>query len=415
MHMEECLADSATPKPLSGITVLDFSQFLAGPVAALRMADLGARVIKVERPGVGELGRRLAFANLSCDGDSLTFHAMNRGKASVAADLKSSEDLALVYRMVASADVLIENFRPGVMHRLGLDYESVRALNPRLVYGSISGYGPTGPWANKPGQDLLAQARAGLPWLSGGENDPPIPVGLSIADHLASCQLAVGVMALLVRRQRTGEGGLVETSLLEGVLDFEFELLTAFFSDDTFRMRRNGIHGANAYLSAPYGVYATADGYLALAMYPVPKIGVLIGSPELESYEDPLTWSSQREKIARTLGERLQAESTQHWLDILEPADVWCAPVLTLPELADSEGFAAVDMLQRVRRPAQGQPDVEIEVTTTRSPLRIDGKRLINSRGAPHVGEHTEQARREFAGGARPADGPRNDSMEEAQ
>jgi crotonobetainyl-CoA:carnitine CoA-transferase CaiB-like acyl-CoA transferase len=343
---------SVPSRPLAGITVLDFSQFLAGPVAALRLADLGARVIKIERPAVGELGRTLAFANLSRDGDSLTFHAMNRGKESLAADLKSPVDVELVRELVVSADVVIENFRPGVMRRLGLDYESLRVLNPRLVYGSITGYGDVGPWADKPGQDLLAQARSGLPWLSGRTDDPPVPVGLSIADHLASCQLALGVTALLVQRERTGEGGLVETSLLEGLLDFQFELLTAYFNDEGFASRRNGIHGANAYLSAPYGIYPTRDGYLALAMYPVPKIGALIGSPELELYADPSTWASEREAIARILGDRLATESTRHWLDVLEPADVGCAPVLTHPELATSEGFAAVDMLQSVRRPA---------------------------------------------------------------
>lgn len=386
--------------------MLDFSQFLAGPVAALRMSDLGARVIKIERPGVGELGRTLSFAGLTRDGDSLSFHAMNRSKESMAADLKSAKDLELVRRMIATADVVIENFRPGVMRRLGLDYESVRTLNPRIVYGSVSGYGTTGPWAGKPGQDLLAQARSGLPWLSGREDDAPMPVGLSIADHLASCQLAIGIMALLVRRERTGVGGVVETSLMEGVLDFQVELLTAFFTDDTFRMRRNGIHGANPYLSAPYGIYSTADGYLAIAMYPVPKIGALIGAPEVEAYQDPQTWESNRDAIAQALGEHLSRRPTQHWLDILEPADVWCAPVLTLPELAASDGFDAVGMLQSVRRPGHAQPAAEIEVMTTRSPLRVDGHRLLDPRGAPHIGEHTEQLRAEFAG-----DVPANDAV----
>lgn len=382
--------------PLEGVTVLDFSQFLAGPVAALRLSDLGARVIKVERPGVGELGRSLAFADLRRDGDSLTFHAMNRGKQSLAADLKRSEDLDLVRRMVRSADVVVENFRPGVMKRLGLDYESVRALNPGIVYGSISGYGPSGPWADKPGQDLLAQARSGLPWLNGDAMSPPVPVGLSIADHLASCQLALGIAALLVRRERTGEGGLVETSLLEGVLDFQFELLTAYFNEPSFGLRRCGVHGANAYLAAPYGVYPTADGYLALAMYPVTRIGELLGLSELEAYVEPERWMADRDVIATLLGERLAEAPTSHWLEILEPADVWCAPVLTLPELAASEGFAAIDMLQEVERTSSGS-DGEVALTTTRSPLRIDGERLVTRRGAPHVGEHSDALRAEFA------------------
>ncbi|MDA8291287.1 MAG: CaiB/BaiF CoA-transferase family protein [Actinomycetota bacterium] len=391
-------------RPLEGITVLDFSQFLAGPVAALRLSDLGARVIKVERPVVGELGRTLAFAELRRDGDSLTFHAMNRGKESLAADLKSSEDLEVVRQMVRSADVIVENFRPGVMRRIGLDYESVREINPGIVYGSISGYGASGPWADKPGQDLLAQSRSGLPWLNGDRSSPPVPVGLSIADHLASCQLAIGIAALLVRRERTGEGGIVETSLLEGVLDFQFELLTAYFNEPAFALRRSGVHGANAYLSAPYGVYPTADGYLALAMYPVPRIGELLELPELQSCTDPETWMTDRDRIATLLGERLACETTGHWLGILEPADVWCAPVLTLPELAGSEGFAAIEMLQEVTRQTSAGT-AEVSLTTTRSPLRVDGERLVGGPGAPHVGEHSEALRREFGATARRADG----------
>ena len=154
--------------PLAGTTVLDFSQFLAGPVAALRLGDLGARVIKVERPPGGDIGRQLAFAGASRDGDTISFHAMNRNKESLAADLKDGDDLELVRRMVSSVDVIIENFRPGVMKRLGFDYDTVRAINPGIVYGSVSGYGAEGPWASKPGQDLLAQAVSGLPWTAGG-------------------------------------------------------------------------------------------------------------------------------------------------------------------------------------------------------------------------------------------------------
>jgi hypothetical protein len=170
----------------------------------MRLADLGARVIKIERPGVGDIGRTLAFAGKSADGDTISFHAMNRNKESVAADLKDADDLAWVKHLVTKADVIIQNFRPGVMERIGLDYESVRALNPALVYASATGYGDTGPWKDRPGQDLLAQSVSGMLWLSGSRDDGPVPVGLSIADHLMSCHIAQGVTALLVRRFRTG-------------------------------------------------------------------------------------------------------------------------------------------------------------------------------------------------------------------
>jgi CoA:oxalate CoA-transferase len=181
----------AAELPLAGVVVLDFSQFLAGPVAALRLADLGARVIKIERPVTGEIGRTLAFAGRWADEDTVSFHAMNRNKEAVVADLKDPGELEQVKSLVARADVLIHNFRPGVMERFGLDYESVRALNPGLVYAAASGYGADGPWASRPGQDLLAQSVSGVTWVNGG--DRPVTVGLSLADHLLSCHLAEGV------------------------------------------------------------------------------------------------------------------------------------------------------------------------------------------------------------------------------
>lgn len=384
------------PLPLSGFTVLDFSQFLAGPVAALRLADLGARVIKVERPVSGELGRTLAFAGLARDGDTLSFQAMNRNKQSVAADLKDADDLAFVKQLARRADVIIENFRPGVMERLGLDYGSVQAINPSVVYGSVTGYGPSGPWRDRPGQDLLAQAVSGLPWLNGTAQDPPVPVGLSVADHLASCQLALGVTSLLLRRERTGAGGRVETSLLEAVLDLQFELLTAFFSEPALATARGGTYSVNAFLGAPYGVYPTADGHLAIAMNSVPELGRLIGLSELEQYTDPDVWVEQRDEIRAQLGKHLRQKSTRSWLEILEPSDIWCAEVLTLEALAGTEAFEAINMLQETQRPAVFDRDCSASITTTRIPLRIDGHIITSAVGAPRVGEHTALLRSEL-------------------
>lgn len=194
--------------------VLDFSQFLAGPVAAMRLSDLGARVIKIERPGIGDIGRTLAFAGLETDGDTLSFHVMNRNKESFAADLKNSDSLKEVWELVKRADVIIQNFRPGVIERLGLGYEHVKQVNPRLVYASVTGYGAVGPWKDRPGQDLLAQSISGLPWLSGRAGDPPIPVGLAVADIFTSTHLASGVLALLLRRERTGAGDWLKRACL---------------------------------------------------------------------------------------------------------------------------------------------------------------------------------------------------------
>jgi CoA:oxalate CoA-transferase len=382
-------------RPLEGIVVLDFSQFLAGPVAAMRLADLGARVIKIERPGIGDIGRTLAFAGRSADGDTISFHAMNRNKESVAADLKNADDLAWVRHLVTRADVIIQNFRPGVMERIGLDYESVRQLNPAVVYASATGYGDTGPWKDRPGQDLLAQSVSGMPWLSGSRDDGPVPVGLSIADHLMSCHIAQGVTALLVRRFRTGAGGHVQTSLLEAMLDLQFELLSTHLNDPEVTVRRGGEHAANAFLSAPYGTYPTSDGYLALAMNPVDRIGELLGIAELTDMRDPEVWWQKQDQISELLAAHFALQTTDHWLGILDPADVWCAPVLTLEQLVAHEGFAAIDMTQQVaREPLDGGSPVVL--TTTRSPLRIDGQPLAGSRPAPRLGEHTAAVRAEF-------------------
>ena len=380
--------------PLHGVVVLDFSQFLAGPVAALRLADLGARVIKIERPGSGDIGRTLAFAGRSLDGDTVSFHAMNRNKESVAADLKDPADLEFVKRLVAKADVVIENFRPGVMKRLGLDYETVRELNPAIVYASATGYGDVGPWAARSGQDLLAQSISGVPWLSGSAADGPVPFGLSIADHLTSCHLAEGVTALLVRRFRTGEGGRVETSLLEAMLDLQFELLSTHLNDPTVTVRRGGPHSAHAFLSAPYGTYPTADGWLALAMNPIPTIGTLLDLPELQAMTDPQLWWDRQTEIEKLIADRLRTDVTAAWLAVLDAADVWCAPVLTLEELVAHEGFAAIAMTQRVGR--TGGDGGAVELSTVRSPIRIDGQRLMAPRAAPHVGEHTDAIRDEL-------------------
>src|SRR4029078_11455195 len=207
-----------------GLVVLDFSQFLAGPACALRLADLGAQVIKVERPGAGELGRQLYISNLALDCDRTLFHSINRNQRGFSANLKDPADLARVKQLIARADVLIQNFRPGVMEGSGLGYAEVRAINPRLVYATVSGYGPEGPWRDKPGQDLLAELFSGLSWLNGNAGQPPTPFGLAVADMLAGAHLAQGILACLVRRGITGRGGLVEVSLLESVLELQVEV-----------------------------------------------------------------------------------------------------------------------------------------------------------------------------------------------
>ncbi|MGH9353498.1 MAG: CaiB/BaiF CoA transferase family protein, partial [Terriglobia bacterium] len=305
-------------------------------------------------------------------------------------DLKKPEDRAQVEKLVARADILIQNFRPGVMERLGLDYGSARKINPRLIYAEVTGYGKRGPWRDKPGQDLLVQALSGLVWLNGDADQPPTPFGLATADLAAGACLVQGILACLVRRAATGEGGLVEVSLLEAVLDYQFEVLTTHLNDGGKLPARSAVNNAHAYLGAPYGIYATVDGYLALAMGSVKKLGEILQCEALGAYSDSETWFTHRDEIKRILGGHFKSQPTAHWLSILEPADVWCSDVFTWPELLRHEAFKALDMLQNVHR------NNGASLTTTRCPIRIDGEVYKSSAGAPRVGENNGEIAKEF-------------------
>lgn len=377
--------------PLAGVLVLDMCQFLSGPYCSLRLQDLGARVIKIERPGLGDLSRRLYLSDTEIGGDSTIFHAINRSKESLALDMKDEADLAALKKLIGKADVVLQNFRPGVISRLGLDYETVKAFHPGIVYGSITGYGDEGPWVSRPGQDLLAQARSGVMWLNGDEDQGPVPFGLAIADMLAGAALCQGVLAALVKKGRTGRGSHVETSLLEALIDFQFEVLTTHLNDGKRPPKRSAFRSAHAYLSAPYGVYPTADGYLALAMMPIDQLADVLGIDALAPYRGkPDLWFSARDDIKRIIAAALKEQTTDHWLSILEPADVWCAKVLDWPKLMDHAGFKVLDMLQTVTR------EDGVEIQTTRSPLRVNGKRMQTHRAAPRIGEQSAAIRAEF-------------------
>ena len=205
-------------KLLGDILVVDFSQFLSGPSASLRLADMGARVIKVEKTGTGDICRELYVSDVMLEGESTIFHAINRNKESYTADLKNSDDHDKIVRLLAAADVMIHNFRPGVMERLGLDYDTVKKINPSIIYASITGYGQEGPWKDLPGQDLLLQAASGLTWLSNNYNEDPTPMGVAVVDIMAGTHLAQAILATLYKRTVTGEGALVQVSMFESIL-----------------------------------------------------------------------------------------------------------------------------------------------------------------------------------------------------
>ena len=375
-------------KPLEDYLIVDFSQFLSGPSASLRLADMGARVIKIERPGVGDICRTLYTSDLIMNGESSIFHAINRNKESFAIDFKQPEELEKLKKLLAKADVVMHNFRPGVMDRVGLSYDKVRAINPNVIYTEISGFGSNGTLKNLPGQDLLLQSLTALTWLSGNDEDGPVPMGLSIVDMLAGTHIAQGILAALYRKAMHQTGALVQVSMLESAFDFQFETITTFYNDGGELPVRTKANNANAYLGAPYGIYQTKNGFIALAMGALPVLSKLLKCEELALY--PENKFSLRNEIKAVLAAHLLTQDTQYWLNILEPADIWCSDVLNYKQLFAQEGFQVLDFIQEVTM-VDGY-----SYQTTRCPIKIDGEIFTSQKGSPKLGQDNEKILKEF-------------------
>jgi CoA:oxalate CoA-transferase len=374
--------------PLKGIIVLEFCQYLSGPSAGLRLADMGARVIKIERPGKGDAGRKLSIKNLWVDDNSLLFHTINRNKESFTADLKSEDDLGIVKQLIKKADVLTHNFRPGIMEKTGLDYASVQQMNPRIIYGAISGYGEKGPWTKKPGQDLLLQSISGLTFSSGNYAGNPTPFGLSIADILCGAQLVQGILAALIRRHKTGKGALVEISLLESLLDMQFELLTTYFASPG-ALQRSALSNGSPLLGAPYGIYRTKDGYIAIAMVKIPDLAEALHCKALATYTQQDSFR-KRDEIKSILAAHLLTNSSAYWLEKMHLQDLWAMEVTDWQRLVKRDGYKHIEMEQELLL------DNGRKIITTRCPVRINGKKLLSAKPAPRLGADSERIRKEL-------------------
>ena len=377
-------------KPLEGLLVLEFSQFLAGPSAGLKLADLGARVIKIERPVKGEACRQLSIKDLFVDNSSMLFHTINRNKESFAADLKNPSDLDAVKKLIAQADIITHNFRPGVMEKIGLSFKDVLHINPKIIYGAITGYGNEGPWSKKPGQDLLVQSLSGLTWLSGKSSQGPVPFGLAVADLMCGNHFVQGILAALLKRAKTGKGVLVEVSLLESILDVQFEALTIYLNNGGQLADRGNVKGsAHAFLSAPYGIYETLDGYLAIAMGDLLLLGSII-DVDLSKYSDKKTWFTGRAAIRKILRKKITTQNSDHWIKLLRAKGMWCEKVLNYNDL-NSKAFMNDLKLKQTVKNSEGKTMV-----TTRSPIRIDGAILSSPKAAPGVGEDNDKIQQQF-------------------
>jgi len=368
--------------PLKGLTVLEFSQYLSGPSAGLRLADLGARVIKIERPKTGDACRKLAIKNLWLDESSLLFHTINRNKESFTADLKKPEDLEIVKKLIAKVDVVTHNFRPGIMEKVGLDYASVKKLNEKIIYAEISGYGKKGPWRNKPGQDLLLQSISGIALTSGDMDHDPVPFGIAIADIICGTHLAQGILAALIRRQKKGVGASIEVSLLESLLDFQFELLTTYYSSKQVP-KRSKLNNGHTLLSAPYGIYPTAKGFIAIAMVPLDKLANALECDELSRFNQHDAFK-KRDEIKETINKHLSTYTANYWVNKSQLHDIWSTEVLNWLQMKEHEAYNALEMEQTIGTDKK-------KFMSTRCPIRINHQKLTSTKPAPSLGEENEK------------------------
>ena len=368
---------------LSGYRVLDCSIAMAGPFAAQRLGDLGADVVKVE-PVTGEWQRYASAGGARGNRINVSFLSLNRNKRSLAVDLKAPEGKAILLDLVKSADVFIQNYRPGVAKRLGVDYETLSAINPRLIYVSMSGYGESGPYVDRPGQDLLLQALSGAMLSAGRESDPPQPAGQFLADAITAYTAFEGALAALLHRERTGEGQLVEVNMLDAMTAVQMQEISVHTVGGKPQTRSAEPH-AHSYIRAPYGVFETADHYIVVAFASLDAFGRLIGEPSFAGMDDETDSWAHRDEIFAKTRERLKAKTTAEWLDILLPAGVWAGPVHGYAELVDDPQVRHNGSFIEYDHPSEGR------VKTPGFPIRFSKSPSTLDRGAPQVGEHSRE------------------------
>ncbi|OAM88100.1 CoA transferase [Termitidicoccus mucosus] len=375
-------ATTHQPGALDGVRVLDFTQLLQGPYATQMLGDLGADVIKVERAGTGDLYRSMTFFNEWIAGrESPCFLAWNRNKRSIALDLKRSEGRAVVERMAAQCDVVVENFRPGVMARLGFGYEDCARLNPRIIYCSATGWGRDGPYAERPGQDLLVQGLTGAAFTSGRADAGAVPLGTALCDQLGALHIVQGVLAALYHRERTGRGQEVQVSLLASALAFQAQdFFTIHNLHRSFERPRSGIgHPGNG---APFGIYRTADGWLSIAMNPWDRIVTALGDPSLARYDDPQARFDRRDEVFEAIQKILLARTTDEWLEIMLGLDLWVARAQTQDAVHRDPQVMHENLFTSVAHPVAG------EIKMTNVPVRLSATPGSIRRPPPLLGEH---------------------------
>jgi crotonobetainyl-CoA:carnitine CoA-transferase CaiB-like acyl-CoA transferase len=372
---------------LEGVRVLSFTHYLQGPSATQILGDLGADVIKIENPK-GGYERYWSGAEAFLNGESVFYMLAGRNQRNLSINLRSEEGKEIVWRLIPDAHVIIENFKPGAMERLGFGYEAVREANPSIVYCSLTGYGPTGPYSKRPGQDMLIQALSGLAMQNGGKHDPPTPVGMAVVDQHAAVLGALGILAALYERATTGRGKKVDSNLLSAALDLQIEPFNYHINGaQLYERSPSGI--SSRFHQAPYGVFETADGYICISLPTMEQIANALGDESLAGYtrEDQF---KKREEINARIAEQLKREGTEHWYRVFDETGVWYAPVNDYGNIADDPQLEANGSIVAFDHPKAGK------VRLLAHPVRYDEQTPPVRVVPPALGEHTEEILREL-------------------
>ena len=380
---------SDNPLPLENITVLDFTQIMAGPFCTMLLADMGADIIKIEKPGGDDIrGIGPPFIN----GESAAFLQINRNKRSIVMDLKHPDSYDVICRMISKADVIVQNFRPGVMEKLNLEYDSVRKLNQSIIYCSISGFGTTGPYKKRPGFDLVTQGMSGIMSLTGEPGGNPTKTGVPITDLNAGFYAAYGILNAYIQRLKTGKGQLVDTSLLEGGLAYTFWESAIFFATGASPKPGGSAHR----LTAPYQSFPTIDGHINIGAATQSNWIRLCGAIDRSDLlnEKKFYTNTDRmenlEELQANLNKTFRSKTTAEWLKILEQAGVPCGPVYNMEQAYNDPQVLSRDMIVEIEHPVAGLiKNIGIPVKLSDTPGSI-------RRPAPSLGQHTDEILAQF-------------------
>lgn len=375
---------NTAPQVLEGIRVLDCSIAMAGPFAAQRLGDLGADVVKIEPVG-GEWHRGVAAGNATGNRVNASFLSLNRNKRSIAVDLKSRAGRDIIYRLVDTADVFLQNYRPGVAERLGVDYATLSARNPRLVYVSISGYGEDGPYRLRPGQDLLLQAMSGGMMSTGRAQDRPMPAGQYVVDAVTAYNAFEGALAALFHRERSGRGQRVDVNMLDSIVSLQMQELSVFTVGHKPQRRTEQPHG-HVYIRAPYGVFRTRDGvWIALSLASLRSLGEILRVPEFFEMDEATAGHDQRDRVFKLAEDSILQQDSAPLLEAFDRLGVWAGRVYDYQQLVDDPQVRHNGSFVEYDHPTEGRvktPGFSIRFAST--PSRVN-------RGAPLEGQHTRE------------------------